>query len=57
MARGINDSGWIVGQGTLDGVAHSFILATVPEAPAPLMYFAGLSVIGSLALRRRSGGR
>jgi len=42
-AKSINDQGWIVGEGYIDGQAHGFLLTPVPE-PATIVIF-GLCAI------------
>jgi probable HAF family extracellular repeat protein len=52
----INDSGQIVGYGTIGGVQHAFLMTPVP-LPAAVWLF-GSGVLGLLAAaRRRAGGR
>ena len=51
VANSISNSGYIVGDGSLNGVSHSFLLMPVPE-PAP---FAGLALVALAVLRRRGG--
>jgi probable HAF family extracellular repeat protein len=50
-ARSINDSGQIVGNGTLNGVSHAYLLTPIPE-PATLALI-GLAGIAFVLLRTR----
>jgi len=52
LATGINNDGWIVGHGTLNGVSRAFLLQPVPE-PGSLALVAG-ALAGIWFLRRRS---
>lgn len=60
-ARGINDSGWITGQGIIGGLFHAYILRpnAVPEPSALVMFGLGMIAIGaglkgkSVSTRRR----
>lgn len=53
-AYGINDNGWITGDGTINGQTHAFLLKTaVPAPPAALVFLAG-SVLAGWRLRRRA---
>jgi hypothetical protein len=57
-ARGINDNGWIVGEGTFNGEHRMFLLTPVPEPSSVLAV--GFVVAGAWAARRhalRSRGR
>jgi probable HAF family extracellular repeat protein len=45
--NGINDSGWITGNGTIGGVGHAFLLTPVPE-PSSLI-LAGFAIVGLAA--------
>jgi probable HAF family extracellular repeat protein len=49
-ANGINDFGWIVGAGTLNGEGRSFLLTPIPEPSALLL--AGAAAAGTWAVRR-----
>ena len=57
FAFGVNDNGWIVGQGLVGGVQHGFLLkptdAAVPE-PGSVALLAGVGVSGLALLRRRA---
>ena len=52
-ANGINDNGWITGQGSINGLAHAYILRpnAVPE-PSTLVVF-GIGAMAITAGRRR----
>ena len=52
QANGINDSGQIVGNGTINGLPHAYVLTPTPE-PASL----SLAVLGGVALFRRGSRR
>jgi probable HAF family extracellular repeat protein len=56
-AWGINDSGWITGQGTLDGQRHAFLLTPtgVPESSGLLL--TGGALVGGWVVRRRAASR
>ena len=55
-ATDINDEGWIVGQGTLNGELRAFLMTPVPEPGAALAWAsaAALLAIASHRARRRS---
>ncbi|MDG3002597.1 hypothetical protein [Paludisphaera mucosa] len=56
-ATDVNDSGWIVGQGTIDGQQHAFLMtpegASVPE-PATVLIWAAMGSVAARKLLRRS---
>jgi hypothetical protein len=52
-ARDINDSGWIVGTGTLNGQARAFLLTPVPEPSSLALLGAAAGGAMSSARRRR----
>lgn len=54
--RGINDHGWITGDGTdPSGDVHAFELIPVPEPKSSTMTLIG--IVGSVVLRRKAGVR
>jgi len=54
-ARGINNSGQIIGYGSHNGQAHAFLLSAVPEPATWAMMVAGFGVVGySMRQKRRS---
>lgn len=48
-ANGINDSGWITGTGTINGLEHAFLLTPIPEPTTTVL----LLVLSSFSLLRR----
>jgi probable HAF family extracellular repeat protein len=54
-ATGINDQGWIVGNGLFNGEARDFLLAPIPEPTTWALLAAGM--IGMFALGRRRDTR
>lgn len=51
-ATSINDMGWIVGNGLLNGVSADFLLIPVPEPSTSAMLVAGLLSVFALSRRR-----
>ena len=57
-ARGINDSGWIAGTGTVGGETHAFLLTPVEDTPeAGTVWVVGTGLAGLMAWRRITGER
>jgi hypothetical protein len=51
-AAAIDDSGQIVGYGTIGGNMHAFLLNPVPEPSACAMLVGGLGLVGAVVRRR-----
>jgi probable HAF family extracellular repeat protein len=57
-ATAINDSGWIVGNGTNSlGQSHAFLLTPIPEPSTAALAASGLAAVLLAAWRRRKRGR
>ena len=52
-AIGVNDNGWIVGQGSLSGSNHAIVLIPVPEPSGMLALLSGAGGLCMFAFRRR----
>lgn len=55
-ATDVNDGGWIVGQGTIDGEQHAFLMTPVVPIPEPaaMLTWAVLVGLGGFGIRRAS---
>ncbi len=56
-ARDINDQGWIVGQGTHNGVFTAYLATPTRAVPEPGTMIALAAAVAGLAAKRRSKGR
>ena len=57
-ATAINDSGWIVGNGTNSlGQSHAFLLTPIPEPSTAALATSGLAAALLAVWRRRKRGR
>ena len=53
-SEGVNDSGSIVGFGTIGGVQHGFLLTPTPEPSTLVLLAAGMAGVLAYAWRKRS---
>jgi hypothetical protein len=54
-AWGINDAGWITGDGTVNGQDHAYLLTPVGVPEPSSLLLAGGALAGGWAVRRRAG--
>ena len=53
-ATAINNSGQIVGSGTIDGQTNAYLLTPVPEPTSVFALLGGIAGMGGMVLKRKS---